>query len=136
MEVHRYDSAPMWWDDLRPTVNRLTPKSAMEKTGAWKPEKTEPRFPPLPTLPWKSRRQRAIPTFPARRRRFVFSNPKRRRRLTPPKPKPDRSHVNQTGHLDLLTTVVGEACPWSEAVGDKPLFLGRTCGWNTSMEST
>src|SRR4029077_10593705 len=103
MEVYRYDSVPMWWADSPRTANPSTPKSAVEKAGAWKPAKTKPRFPPVPTLPWKSRKPREIPTFPPRRRRFVFSNP-RRRRLTPPKPKPDRSRVNQTGHLDLLTT--------------------------------
>src|SRR6266566_370330 len=82
-------------------------KSAVEKAGAWKPAKTKSRFPPAPTLPWKSRKLREIPTFPPRRLRFVWENRKPRRR---PKGrvallhKADRSRVNKTGQIDLLTT--------------------------------
>src|ERR1700680_2940796 len=90
-------------------------KSAVEKAGAWKPAKTNSRFPPAPTLPWKSRTNREIPTFPPRRLRLLFY-PKEKQR---PKPKPkkrrpegrialfhkaDRSRINKTGQLDLLTT--------------------------------
>ena len=48
-----------------------TQQSAVEKAGAWKPAKTKCRFSPAPTLPWKSRRRREIPTFPPRRQRLV-----------------------------------------------------------------
>src|ERR1700693_908804 len=92
----------------------LQKNSAVEKAGAWKPAKTKNRFPPAPTLPWKSRRRREIPTFPPRRLRLLFY-PKEKQR---PKPNPrrrpkgrialfhkaDRSHINKTGQLDLLTT--------------------------------
>jgi len=85
------------------------------KGGAWKPGKTKSRFPPAPTLPWKSRPNREIPTFPPRRLRLLFC-PKGKQR---PKPKPkrrrpkgrialfhkaDRSLIIKTGQLDLLTT--------------------------------
>src|SRR6266478_9085113 len=91
------------------------PKSAVEKAGAWEPAKTKSRFPPAPTLPWKSRPNREIPTFPPRRLRLLFC-PKGKQR---PKPKPKRrrpkgrialfhkadgSRINKTGQLDLLTT--------------------------------
>src|SRR6476620_4208063 len=90
-------------------------KSVVEKAGAWKPAKTKSRFPPAPTLPWKSRPNREIPTFPPCRLRLLFC-PKGKQR---PKPKPkrrrpkgrialfhkaDRSRINKTGQLDLLTT--------------------------------
>src|ERR1035438_4483661 len=59
----------------RPPREKLvsaTPKSAVEKAGAWKPAKTKSRFPPASTLPWKSRKRRGIPTFPPRRLRLLF----------------------------------------------------------------
>ena len=56
----------------RKAGQRDTPKSAVEKAGAWKPAKTKSRFPPAPTLPWKSRQRREIPTFPPRRLRLLF----------------------------------------------------------------
>ena len=34
----------------------------------WKAWKTNPRFPALPTAPWKTRQQREFPTFPQRGR--------------------------------------------------------------------
>src|ERR1041384_2196788 len=90
-------------------------KSRVEKAGVWKPVKTKSRFPPAPTLPWKSRRRREIPTFPPRRRRLLFSQPKQK-----PKPKPtprrrpngrdalfhkaDRSRINKSGQVDVLPT--------------------------------
>src|ERR1041385_6049964 len=90
-------------------------KSAVEKAGAWKPSKTTNRFPPAPTLPWKSRRKREIPTFPPRRLRLLLcpkekqrQNPKPRRRRPDGRValfhKADRSRINKTGQLDLLTT--------------------------------
>lgn len=36
----------------------------MEMPGPWKAWKSRSGFPPLSTVPWKSRRQRGIPTFP------------------------------------------------------------------------
>src|SRR6476469_8024277 len=59
-------------------------RSAVEKAGAWKPAKTKGRFSPAPTLPWKSRKKREIPTFPPRRLRLVFFLREQRK----PKPKP------------------------------------------------
>src|SRR5689334_22612295 len=90
-------------------------KSAVEKAGAWKPSKTTNRFPPAPTLLWKSRRKREIPTFPPRRLRLLLcpkekqrQNPKPRRRRPDGRValfhKADRSRINKTGQLDLLTT--------------------------------
>src|SRR6202521_1550648 len=88
---------------------------ALEKTGAWKPAKTKSRFPPAPTLPWKSRTNREIPTFPPRRL-LALSYPrgKQRPKPKPPKRRPcgrialfhkaDRSRNNKTGQLDLLGT--------------------------------
>src|ERR1041385_2016646 len=92
-------------------------KSAVEKAGAWKPSKTTNRFPPAPTLPWKSRRKREIPTFPPRRLRLLLcpkekqrQNPKPRRRRPDGRValfhKADRSRINKTGQLDLLTTLL------------------------------
>src|SRR5438128_5494169 len=46
-------------------------QSAVEKAGVWKPVKTKSRFSPAPTLPWKSRQRREIPTFPPRRLRLL-----------------------------------------------------------------
>ena len=37
---------------------------AVEMPGPWKAWKTKDRFPTLSTVPWKSRRNREIPTFP------------------------------------------------------------------------
>src|ERR1043165_4039204 len=90
-------------------------KSAVEKAGAWEPSKTTNRFPPAPTLPWKSRGKREIPTFPPRRLRLLLcpkekqrQNPKPRRRRPDGRValfhKADRSRINKTGQLDLLTT--------------------------------
>src|SRR5678810_306656 len=96
-----------WWGVSPPMGARWTrvakTQSAVEKAGAWKPAKTKSRFPPAPTLPWKSRQRREIVTFPKRRVLFESQNQKPRG-LTPPKPKPDRSCVNKTGQLDVLTT--------------------------------
>src|ERR1051326_5327044 len=96
-------------------------KSAVEKAGAWKPSKTTNRFPPAPTLPWKSRRKREIPTFPPRRLRLWLcpkekqrQNPKPRRRRPDGRValfhKADRSRINKTGQLDLLTTARWSGC--------------------------
>src|ERR1700704_6386342 len=88
-------------------AKRWKTKSAVEKAGAWKPAKTKSRFPPAPTVPWKSRKLREIPTFPPRRLLHLWQNRKPRRR---PKGrvalfhKADRSRVNKTGQIDLLTT--------------------------------
>ncbi len=57
------------------------------KGGAWKPAKTNGRFPPVPPLPWKSRNCREIPTFPPRRRRRIplLKRKSKGWRLAPPK---------------------------------------------------
>src|SRR6266567_9002221 len=107
------------------------PKSAVEKAGAWKPTKTKSRFPPAPTLPWKSRTNREISTFPPRRLRLLLC-PKGKQRPQPnPRRRPrgrialfhkaDRSRVNKTGQVDLLTTASMGACHgrvWVEVNGD------------------
>src|SRR5437016_14154577 len=90
------------------------PRSAVEKAGVWKPAKTKTRSSPAPTLPWKSRQRREIPTFPPRRLRFLLSpkpkqkpNPKPRRRPDGGVAlfhKADRALIIKTGQLDLLTT--------------------------------
>ena len=41
-----------------------SPRRAVEKAGPWKPWKTTNRFPTVPTVPWKTRPPRGIPTFP------------------------------------------------------------------------
>ena len=63
-------------------IDATAPKSAVEKAGAWKPAKTKSRFPPAPTLPWKSRPKREIPTFPPRRLRLLFC-PNRKAKAKP-----------------------------------------------------
>ncbi len=69
-----------WWPAGPMTVPQQNQNRAVEKAGAWKPAKTKNRFPPSPTLPWKSRPHREIPTFPPRRRRlYIF---KKRRKQT------------------------------------------------------
>jgi hypothetical protein len=85
------------WQDASPPMaarwRRATKRqSAVEKAGAWKPAKTSGRFSPAPTLPWKSRKLREIPTFPPRRVLSVSQNQEPRRRLTPPK-------SNRTSHV-------------------------------------
>src|ERR1022692_3632364 len=95
---------------------RERPQSAVEKAGAWKPAKTESRFPPAPTLPWKSCPNCEIPTFPPRRRRLLSSPKEKQKPKTKPRRRPegrialshkaDRSLNNKTGQLDLLTTEV------------------------------
>ena len=109
---------PTQWDTSTATETnsvRERPKSAVEKAGAWKPAKTKSRFPPAPTLPWKSRPNREIPTFPPRRLRFLFFlGEKQRPKPKLPKRRPsgrialcrkaDRSLIIKTGQLDLLTT--------------------------------
>lgn len=79
---------PTWWVASTATAARekRRTRSAVEKAGAWKSAKTKSRFPPSPTLPWKSRPLREIPTFPPRRLLLVAVNEKPRRR-EPPKPK-------------------------------------------------
>src|ERR1700694_3702726 len=118
MATSRSGSVPTWWGAMTAREkgsSTQVEKSAVEKAGAWKPAKTKSRFSPAPTLPWKSRTNREIPTFPPRRRRLLFY-PKEKQR---PKPKPkkrrpegrialfhkaDRSLIIKTGQLDLLTT--------------------------------
>src|SRR5215469_16867973 len=53
---------------------------------------------------WKAKN--GLPTFPPRRRllRLPSPNPKNRRLAPPEKSKADRSRVNQSGQIDLLTT--------------------------------
>ena len=44
-------------------------KRALEMAERWKAWKSKGRISPLPTVPWKSRKQREIPTFPQLRRK-------------------------------------------------------------------
>ncbi len=44
-------------------------KRAVEMAERWKAWKSKGRISPLPTVPWKSRKQREIPTFPQLRRK-------------------------------------------------------------------
>src|SRR5579884_3534073 len=92
--------------------------SVVEKAGAWKPAKTKSRFPPAPTLPWKSRKNREIPTFPPRRLLLLLCQKrKQKQKPKPPRQRPDgrvalfhkadRSLIIKSGHLDLLPTVQG-----------------------------
>src|ERR1035438_1519821 len=103
-------------------VETRVENSAVEKAGAWKPAKTKTRFPPAPTLPWKSRRSSEIPTFPPRRLRLLFYPKGKQRPNRKPKRRPDgrialfhkadRSIIIKTGRLDLLTTA-----PWRGGEG-------------------
>src|SRR5690349_11068763 len=114
-------SAHTWWGASTVRERRCSTqvqKSAVEKAGVWKPVKTKSRFPPAPTLPWKSREKREIPTFPPRRRGRLSSPRKRLRQKQRPNPttrrrpsgritlfhKADRSLIIKTGLLDLLPT--------------------------------
>src|SRR5208283_1324978 len=66
MEPSRSATALTSWAAIAPQEKSWSarhPKSAVEKAGAWKPAKTKSRFPPAPTLPWKSRKRHGIPTF-------------------------------------------------------------------------
>src|ERR1051326_8731807 len=122
-------------------------KSAVEKAGAWKPSKTTNRFPPAPTLPWKSRRKREIPTFPPRRLRLLLcpkekqrQNPKPRRRRPDGRValfhKADRSRINKTGQLDLLTTSQFFPKEFScESQGDQEI-LGDLTGVASKFDPT
>jgi hypothetical protein len=44
-------------------------KRAVEMAERWKAWKSKGRISPLPTVPWKSRKEREIPTFPQLRRK-------------------------------------------------------------------
>ena len=44
-------------------------KRAVEMAERWKEGKSKGRISPLPTVPWKSRKEREIPTFPQLRRK-------------------------------------------------------------------
>ena len=44
-------------------------KRAVEMAERWKAWKSKGRISPLPPVPWKSRKQREIPTFPQLRRK-------------------------------------------------------------------
>src|SRR4051812_39926497 len=117
----QFDTDLTWWDGLTEWARscRTRPRqSVVEKAGAWKPRKTKRRFSLAPTPPWKSRQDREIPTFPPRRRRRLWEplrpkqkqrpnqKPKRRRPdgRTTLFHKADRSLINKTGQVDLLTT--------------------------------
>src|ERR1019366_1205228 len=94
--------------DNRPSPSR--DRRAVEKPGPWKPWKTKPRFPTVPTVLWKSPKP-GISTFPPLRRLFPYSQPESENLPRPvveaqrdEKTKPDRSRVNQTGQIDKLRT--------------------------------
>ncbi len=90
-------------------------RSAVEKAGAWKPGKTKSRFPAAPTLPWKSRKNGEIPTFPPRRLRLLLDRKPKQKPKRNPRRRPggrvalfhkaNRSLIIKTGQLDLLPTV-------------------------------
>jgi hypothetical protein len=44
-------------------------KRSVEMAERWKAWKSKGRISPLPTVPWKSRKEREIPTFPQLRRK-------------------------------------------------------------------
>ena len=44
-------------------------RRAVEMAERWKAWKSKGRISPLPTVPWKSRKEREIPTFPQLRRK-------------------------------------------------------------------
>jgi hypothetical protein len=77
------------------TLADAKPKERRGKGGSMEAGETKSRFPPAPTLPWKSRPNREIPTFPRggglTGRIALFL-------------KADRSHNNKTGQPDLLPT--------------------------------
>lgn len=73
---------PISWPAGAKTMPPEHPSSTVEKARAWEPAKTKSRFPPAPTLPWKSRLHREIPTFPPRRRlRCVFQRKEKQKQL-------------------------------------------------------
>ena len=99
----------------RKTDPAQRPKSAVEKAGAWKPAKTKSRFPPAPTLPWKSRtkpRDSHFPTAPTTASALPKTKAKAKTKTPRRRPKgritlfhkADRSLIIKTGQLDLLTT--------------------------------
>ena len=92
--------ARTWWaaTTRRAKADRAKAKSAVEKAGAWKPGKTKSRFPPAPTLPWKSRRRREIPTFPPRRQRLLLS--KEAKAKTKPRRRPKAASLCFTKRTD------------------------------------
>src|SRR6202030_1974176 len=49
--------------------NSAMKKRAVEMAERWKAWKSKGRISPLPTVPWKSRKEREIPTFPQLRRK-------------------------------------------------------------------
>src|ERR1700730_10250541 len=121
MVKYRSDTGRTCWD-ASPAMALCYPqrkRSAVEKAGALKPAKTKSRFPPAPTLPWKSSTKREIPTFPPRRRVRLWTRRKRPKQRQRPNRNPrqrpkgrvalfhkaDRSRINKTGQLDLLTTL-------------------------------
>src|SRR6266446_10819340 len=84
--------------------------------GPWKEWKTKPRFPTLPTVPWKSRLHREIPTFPPPRLALRgklenhkpvshFPSPRQRRRLRSPSPHPKKKGSRPLRGLLALPTL-------------------------------
>src|SRR5215831_3689453 len=116
MERFRFGTAHMWSAVMEPRGRRSIKSArkrgrAVEKPGWWKLWKTNPRFPTVPTAPWKSRKSGGIPTFPQLRRRLPISHPKQENPLRQAEGEqqgrsgePDRSRVNKTGQIEKLTT--------------------------------
>ena len=46
----------------------------MEMAPVWEERRKKKPFPSLPTLPWKARKKRELPTFPQLRRRLGISS--------------------------------------------------------------
>jgi len=80
---------------------KLTDGTPKERRGKGGSMKTKSRFPPAPTLPWKSRQKREIPTFPPRRQPLPYPQEKQRPKPKPQKrrPKRPRRFVSQSGQI-------------------------------------
>src|SRR5581483_5872556 len=93
MELSRLLTVPsVWGTTVRKECCWKTKKS--ERVGLWKRRKAEKSKNRLSRLAWKSRKPRAIPTFPQPRLLLAYQ------------PKPDISCATKTGHFNLLPTVL------------------------------
>src|ERR1700682_3642276 len=113
-------------------------------TGPWKEWKTKPRFPTLPTVPWKSGQPRQISTFPPPRlaphgkvenqtQVFHFPTQRKRRRLlfsSPQKSKKQerKSAAMRPPHPDLFQDhLVLESNPVSGSSLDWKMLMPPAC---------
>jgi hypothetical protein len=63
--------------------NETKNRKAVEMAEWWKPWKTKQRFSTVPTTPWKSGKQRRIPTFPQPRQLVLFFRTEERKPRAP-----------------------------------------------------